>query len=134
LIPWSRVLLLVQELKRAALFFGIWFPMSTDGECQSLSITVDGTVIAVSGELDVASAPELDDLLRRTDGEAVTLDLSGVRFIDPAGLRVLLVAQRDIDARGGQLVIRQPSWPVRRLAQLSGTTDQLGMEGSAEAE
>ena len=108
--------------------------MSTDGECQSLSIRVDGTVIAVSGELDVASAPELDDLLRRTDGEAVTLDLSGVRFIDPAGLRVLLVAQRDIDARGGQLVIRKPSWQVRRLAQLSGTADQLGMEASAEAE
>jgi anti-sigma B factor antagonist len=90
-------------------------------------ISVDGTVIAVSGELDVTSAPELDDVLCRTDGEAVNLDLSGVSFIDPAGLRALLNAKRGIDARGGQLVIRKPSCQVRRLAQLSGTADELGV-------
>jgi anti-sigma B factor antagonist len=101
--------------------------MSADGEWQPLGITIDGTVIAVSGELDVATAPELHDTLNRTDGEPVHLDLSGVSFIDPAGLRVLLTAKRDIDARGGQLVIRNPSWQVRRIARVSGTADDLGV-------
>jgi anti-anti-sigma factor len=107
--------------------------MSVDGEWQPLVITIDGAVIAVSGELDLATAPELSDTLSRTDGEAVNLDLSGVSFIDPAGLRVLRTAKRDIDARGGQLVIRNPSRQLRRIAELSGTADDLGVASPAEA-
>jgi anti-anti-sigma factor len=107
--------------------------VSADGESQPLSIRVDGAVIAVSGELDVASAPTLDDTLSRTDGRAVELDLSGVSFIDPAGLGALLAAKRDISARGGRLVIVNASWQVRRLAQLSGTAEDLDVDDAAEA-
>jgi anti-sigma B factor antagonist len=106
--------------------------MSANTEWQPLAITIDRTLIAVSGELDIATAPELSDTLSRTDGEPVNLDLSRVSFIDPAGLRVLLTAKRDIDARGGQLVIRNPSWEVQRIARLSGTADDLGVENRAE--
>jgi anti-anti-sigma factor len=112
----------------------VWvFKVSADGESQALSITIDGAVIAVYGELDVATAPTLDDTLSRTDGQAVQLDLSGVSFIDPAGLGALLAAKRDIDDRGGRLVIVNASWPVRRLAQLSGTSQDLDVENAAEA-
>jgi anti-sigma B factor antagonist len=105
--------------------------VSADGDSQPLSITIDGAVIAVFGELDVSTAPQLDDTLSRTDGQAVELDLSGVSFIDPTGLRALLAAKRDIAARGGRLVIQSASWKVRRLAQLSHTSEQLGVEDAA---
>jgi anti-sigma B factor antagonist len=107
--------------------------MSSDGEWIPLSIKRSGKVVAVAGELDIAAASQLADMLRTPDGHGVSVDLSGVSFMDPAGLRVLLTAKRDVEARGGQLVVLNTSWQVRRLAILSGTAEQLGVEDPAEA-
>jgi len=55
------------------------------------------SVIAVSGELDLATAPQLREALARalTDVDhEVIVDMSGVTFIDSTALRVLLDAQR----------------------------------------
>jgi anti-anti-sigma factor len=52
-----------------------------------------GTVVAVAGELDVATAPELAAALADVQGD-VTVDLSAATFADPSGLRVLLAAVR----------------------------------------
>jgi anti-anti-sigma factor len=52
---------------------------------------LDGTVfVHLTGELDLATAPELeqvlDDVVARHSG-AIMLDLSGLTFVDCAGLR-----------------------------------------------
>src|SRR3954451_13139268 len=55
----------------------------------------EGVMVHVSGELDIASAKALEDELRHaidSDASAVVLDLAGLRFIDSAGLRVLVRA------------------------------------------
>jgi anti-anti-sigma factor len=73
-------------------------------------VVLDRRTVAVVGELDVATAPTLRALL---DAESVrVVDLSGVTFIDVAGLRVLLERRH--------LVVRSPSRPVRRLIELCG--------------
>lgn len=55
----------------------------------------DGHVLTVCGDLDLATTPQLLDVLRALpDGAAVRLDLSGVPFIDSAGLKALLSAQQ----------------------------------------
>jgi anti-sigma B factor antagonist len=80
-----------------------------------------GTVVAVSGELDVATAPELEQALADAEGQ-VTVDLSATTFADPAALRVLLAARADgvrirvLPRRGGQ---------VARLLALTGTEKLL---------
>jgi anti-sigma B factor antagonist len=52
------------------------------------------TVVGVTGELDVASAPALRDallaLLNRGDGASLVVDLRGVTFIDSTGVGSLL--------------------------------------------
>jgi anti-anti-sigma factor len=75
-------------------------------------------VLAVRGELDIASAPRLVERLSRTPSIRI-IDLSGVSFIDPAGLRILVNAVRAHPA----LVIRAASASVRRLFAIAGFDD-----------
>ena len=71
--------------------------MPTDTAFQPFRVDVydeEGRIrIAPVGELDLATAPEVDDALRAAfEGPAriVTLDLREVTFMDSSGLRVVL--------------------------------------------
>jgi anti-anti-sigma factor len=80
-----------------------------------------GTVITVVGELDVATAPELEKALANAEGQ-VTVDLSATTFADPAALRVRLAARAD----GVQLRVRsRRDGQVARLFALTGTENLL---------
>ncbi|MGH2656043.1 MAG: STAS domain-containing protein [Actinomycetota bacterium] len=75
----------------------------------------------VSGPLDVPSAGglhELFDELCRTSGD-ITLDLSGVTYMDSGGLRAVIQACMGL-GRAGSVRIVDPSNQVRRLLELSG--------------
>ena len=71
---------------------------------------------------------ETDGALASTPSIRI-LDLSGVRFIDPSGLRILL----DIVRADPQLVIRAPSASVRRLCSLAASTTSPPGRGGARA-
>ena len=76
-----------------------------------------GTVVTVAGELDLATAPELEQALADADGQ-VTVDLSATTFADPSALRVLLAARAD----GVHLRVRpRGGGQVARLLALTGT-------------
>jgi anti-sigma B factor antagonist len=90
----------------------------------SLSSADDAAgVLQVAGELTVYHAAALaTDLLARiaeTAGPDVdlALDLDGVTELDSAGLQVLMVARRELRARGGQLRLQRPSRPVRDILE-----------------
>ena len=70
---------------------------------------------AISGELDVGTAPTVGIVL--SDPDITDLDLGEITFIDAAGLRVLLTANRQRSARLGLLSV---SRPVQRLFELTG--------------
>lgn len=63
--------------------------------------------LAVSGELDLATAPALQERLRRllTAGHRVRLDLSALAFIDASGMRVLMQAVNDAAQDGRRLTV-----------------------------
>lgn len=66
----------------------------------------DWTVVAVAGEVDVATAPRLrkETLAVLSEGhDRVVLDLEAVDFLDSTGLGVLIGVLRRINAVGGQL-------------------------------
>lgn len=78
------------------------------------------TVISAEGELDMASAPELELLLDDQRGP-VLLDLRSLRFIDSSGLR-LLVGAEERSRRDG-LDLRLVCGPAtRRILELTGLT------------
>ena len=88
----------------------------------------DAVVLVLSGELDVASAPRLEqELASAASGDArlIVLDLRGLEFMDSTGLRAVLTAYdaaRD-EGRGFGLV-RGPQ-QVQRLLSLTRVADRL---------
>lgn len=89
-------------------------------------------MVAVAGELDIVSAPELKEVLeaaQSTGAPDLVVDLGGLQFIDSTGLRVLLTAKRDADRGGGSLQIRNPQAEVRRLLEIAGVLTLLSADG-----
>jgi anti-sigma B factor antagonist len=85
---------------------------------------VDG-VVCLTGELDIATAPQLQTVLRQLlDGGAqtVVVDVAKLSFCDSTGLSVFVAAHRDLAAG---LVIRQPSPPLQKLLRLTGMETQF---------
>jgi len=94
-----------------------------------------GTYVLVSmrGELDMASAPRLreamlDVLAGRNDAFVITLDMSGIDFVDSSGLGVLIAVLKRMRFVGGDLVIRDPSPSVRKLFGLTGLDHVFTLE------
>jgi anti-sigma B factor antagonist len=87
-----------------------------------------GVVLALSGELDVVSAPELELCLNEVMAEAhdrVVLDLSELAFVDSAGVSVLIKARQDAESSGRTLVLGRPTEQVHRVFALVGLADWL---------
>jgi anti-sigma B factor antagonist len=81
-------------------------------------------VIAVRGELDLATAPLLRDAFESADREAgvVVVDLSEVGFLDSSGLRVLAQCQRLLTGEDGPASLRLvvATDAVRRVLEVTG--------------
>jgi anti-anti-sigma factor len=79
--------------------------------------------LTVSGELDIASAPELEAALSQLVAgphDVLVLDLTGLSFVDCAGMRPIRAARRTLEARGGRVVVRHPTPIVERALRLGG--------------
>jgi anti-anti-sigma factor len=92
----------------------------------------DGTVVVtVRGELDMATAPELQAVLAdlAARGQGTVLDLSALSFIDSTGLRLVLAAGVESERDGwGFALARDLPTPVDRLLDLAGVRDRLRFE------
>jgi anti-sigma B factor antagonist len=88
----------------------------------SASLTGRAAAVAVEGELDVYTAPELEELLRGL-GDGVThvlVDLTGVTFVDSAGVGLLTQNAKRLAARGGVMMLVIDTVSVRRIFELTG--------------
>jgi anti-sigma B factor antagonist len=90
----------------------------------SISITENGTarVVKLEGTCDLATAPELRQALHALtppDVQDVTLDVSGLEFIDSTGLGVVLGAMRRLREGGGNLRIAGAAGTVRRVLEIT---------------
>lgn len=82
-------------------------------------------VLALSGELDLAAAPVVEEELKSVARAApavstIVIDLVGVTFIDSTGLRLLLETSRRTESRGQRLLVRRPTDRVFRVFEISG--------------
>jgi anti-anti-sigma factor len=72
------------------------------------------TILSVVGDLDMATAPELERSAA-VAGTELAIELSGVRFIDSSGLRALFQVNQAID----HVALVAPSAVVKRLLSLT---------------
>ena len=72
--------------------------------------------LALHGELDAATGPELDIALLETRGP-VMLDLSEITFMDSGGINALLRARALLGREDRTLALVRPSAPVRRTLE-----------------
>jgi anti-sigma B factor antagonist len=88
----------------------------------------DTAVISVSGELDLASSPALEQELERvaqSEAQVVVVDLRNLEFMDSTGLSVLVRAHQRAEENGRRLGLVNGSAQVQRLLTLTGVADRL---------
>ena len=87
--------------------------------------------IALRGELEMASVPDLEGHLAPFESNgvsAIMLDLRELTFIDSTGLRALLEARNRAESKGQRLIMVGTRPSARRLFELTGTEFLLGDE------
>lgn len=96
----------------------------------------DRVVIALHGELDLASAPLLQSELESAEtGEMglVVLDVQDLEFIDSTGLRVILTAHTRAQEGGRQLALSRIQQQLQRLLSITGVGEHLRIIDSPDA-
>jgi anti-sigma B factor antagonist len=92
-------------------------------------------VLGLHGELDLAGAPLLQSRIESVESDPpgiVVLDVGDLQFIDSAGLRVILLAHKRSQERGGELALTQGSQQVQRLLSIAGVSEHLRIIASPD--
>ncbi len=88
-----------------------------------------GMVVCCSGELDLAGAADVREALEEllaAGGRPLVLDLTELRFLDSSGVAVLIRLANNFRP----LRIRGAAPPVRRVIEVLGLADRLGLDGA----
>lgn len=84
----------------------------------------------IAGEVDMSNADELHKALASampTDASAMVLDLTGVDYLDSAGIRMIYMLSEDLQARRRQLHVVVPSSSmVADVLRLAGVSEHIG--------
>ena len=107
-------------------------------ECTTTDRGVGAGWVHIAGELDMATAPQVEKALRQAERRArlVVLDLRGLTFMDCSGIHVIVDAS--IGARSGGhrlMLVRGPSQVDRvfALAGVLGVVDIVGLDTAEDA-
>jgi len=85
-------------------------------------------MLVLTGELDVASAPTLEQRvmeLCRTDAVEIVLDLGHLSFVDSSGLNAILRLKAVCEERGCEFYLTPGPPPVQRLFDITRLRDRL---------
>lgn len=91
----------------------------------AVETTVDGgaTVVAVRGEVDLDTAPRLEEALSRAGDSTrcLIVDLSSTSFFDSSGIHALLRGGSQVGAQGVRLFLAcGPAGIPRRVLEITG--------------
>jgi anti-sigma B factor antagonist len=103
--------------------------MSADQQLQIAATQgPDRMILALDGELDMASSGLLQDTLSGLDldgSSAVVLDLRGVCFVDSTGLKTIFRVRKRVREGGRQFAVTRGSAQVQRLLSLTRLDEHL---------
>jgi len=95
-----------------------------------------GVLVALTGELDLATAPKLEDELRRVEARRpalVVIDLKPLSFMDSSGLRALIAADSRAREAGSRLVLVRGDERVQRVLRITRLDERLEIVDDADA-
>lgn len=99
----------------------------------------DGSyALTLAGRLDSTTAPQLEQCLKEVLQPEICrllLDLHELDYISSMGLRLVLKARKDLEERGGKVVVARMQPPVRKvfdMAQILMKTDVFDTVKSAD--
>ena len=83
--------------------------------------------ISLAGEIDYFSTPAVWHAARAMNrfGPYVVLDLSGVTFIDAAGVGILVQVHEEAARRGGRLTLGSVPASIAKVIRLTGLDHEL---------
>lgn len=82
--------------------------------------------VYVTGRLDTATSPTLDDELAMLDYvDELVLDITGLDYISSAGLRVLLIAHKRMH---GAMTVIGPNEMITEIFEVTGFSDILNIK------
>jgi anti-anti-sigma factor len=81
--------------------------------------------LQLEGELDLWSVERLQAVLQRVarENEAIIVGLESCNFVDSTGIALFLQARRQLEDKGGRLVLYGCSDQVQRIFTVAGLTD-----------
>ena len=87
-------------------------------------------VFALEGRLDTVTAGQLEQALAQVlpGAEELTLDFEKLDYISSAGLRVLLSAQKQMNAKQGSMRLRHVNDTILEIFEVTGFSDILTIE------
>ena len=88
----------------------------------------NSVVVRPSGEIDIATGPVLEaevEALVEAGIRQCAIDLTGVEFIDSAGLQMVLASRAALRRVGGAFSVQGASPSVARILDISGMTALL---------
>ena len=86
--------------------------------------------VSVQGSIDTVTAPELDQYLQE-NLEGITeliFDFSAVDYISSAGLRVILMANQQMEDVDGNMTVKNVNDDVRDVFEMTGFDSLLNFE------
>jgi anti-sigma B factor antagonist len=92
--------------------------------------------VAVRGELDMGTAPQLEEALDSAVAATVgafVIDLCDVSFLDSTAISVLMRARALLGRADRTLVVVCPPGSARRVFELAGIEDLFALFGSRDA-
>ena len=92
-------------------------------------------VVAAQGELNMNTSESFTrhcQALIKQGERSLALDFSKVKYLSSAGLRAILILDRELREAGGTLVLCGLSEPARMTLTISGMLSQLKVHASAE--
>ena len=86
--------------------------------------------VAISGSIDTVTAPQLHEQ-RQANWDGITeliLDFAAVDYISSAGLRVVLMANQQMEDADGTMVVKNVNDDVKDVFEMTGFDSLLTIE------
>jgi anti-sigma B factor antagonist len=92
------------------------------------NVAGDTAHVIVRGEIDVATAPQLREILReliQAGVHQIVLDCRQLDFLDSSGIGLLVATRKRLG--DGELVVDSPRPHVRKVLEQTGVTQELSL-------